>query len=100
MSTDYNVSERVAAGVAYLDEQAPGWRDRVNLDRLRMSHCEDCILGQIYGDYWDAPIFREEDGNGFAVTIGVDASMGLGMSEEFAALGAEWRRVLTEQVPA
>lgn len=45
-----NADERVAAGVALLDEKGPeGWRERINLDTLDINSLAGCILGQIYG---------------------------------------------------
>lgn len=51
------VAERVAAGIAWLDEQAAAgtgvpadWRRIVDRGRLRMQSGEDCVIGQI-GDH-------------------------------------------------
>jgi hypothetical protein len=57
------VEERVAAGVAWLDEKAPGWwgregrRYRISLSRLRIASTDHCICGQLriwpgVGDPW------------------------------------------------
>ena len=46
---DYDT--RVARGAALLDEKLPGWWQRVDLDRLDLSKCTDCVLGQLTGDY-------------------------------------------------
>ncbi len=45
------VEERVTAGAAFLDENYPGWLDRIDLDELRMDWCDACILGQVAGSY-------------------------------------------------
>lgn len=37
---------RVAAGAAWLDEVDPGWWELVELDRLDLASCDDCVLGQ------------------------------------------------------
>lgn len=42
---------RVAKGAEFLDRQRPGWASRVATDRLVMSSCRECILGQLYGEY-------------------------------------------------
>ncbi len=44
-------SERVGAGAALLDGRLPGWRDLVDVDRLDLAVCDECVLGQIFGDY-------------------------------------------------
>jgi len=43
--------EDVMRGVAWLDEQRPGWEDKIDLDRLRLGSCLDCVIGQLFGDY-------------------------------------------------
>jgi hypothetical protein len=45
------VAARVAAGASLLDQAAPGWEDRINLDRLNIASGTQCILGQLYGMY-------------------------------------------------
>jgi hypothetical protein len=42
---------RVREGVRLLDEQNPGWDSRIDLARLDMRQCGNCILGQLYGEY-------------------------------------------------
>lgn len=39
------------AGAALLEEKMPGWRTRINLETLDLSHPEQCVLGQLYGDF-------------------------------------------------
>lgn len=48
--TDYRAE--VARGIALLDEVAPGWRERVDVDRLRTESCTRCALGQVFGHYY------------------------------------------------
>ena len=43
--------ERVARGAKLLDESQPGWRERIRADELAMETCDQCVLGQLYGDY-------------------------------------------------
>lgn len=43
--------ERVANGVALLDEHRPGWDRDVDLDNFKLSSCDECVLGQLYGRY-------------------------------------------------
>lgn len=42
---------RVDLGAALLDEKVPGWRTKVDLDIFELRSTEDCILGQVFGDY-------------------------------------------------
>jgi len=47
------LAERVQAGADLLDGVTPGWRSRVNADTLDMDTSFDCVLGQLFGSYWD-----------------------------------------------
>jgi hypothetical protein len=44
--------DAVARGVELLDEKVPGWRQKITLDKLAMSSCSRCVIGQIFG-YFD-----------------------------------------------
>lgn len=50
------VEDRVASGAYLLDLHAPGWREKINVDRLNVLSCQDCILGQVYGKYAEGMI--------------------------------------------
>lgn len=41
----------VAAGVDLLDTYDPKWFEKINTETLDMSNEDDCILGQLFGDY-------------------------------------------------
>jgi hypothetical protein len=45
------VAERVADGVALLDEMNPGWWDGIDLETLRIEYADSCVLGQVYGSF-------------------------------------------------
>ena len=45
------LAKRVEAGCMLLDEHYPGWENLIDLKRLKMNTLEDCILGQLFGDY-------------------------------------------------
>ena len=44
------VKQRVNRGWRWLDENFPGWQERVNIETLSMVSGEDCICGQLFGD--------------------------------------------------
>lgn len=46
-----SIQDRVASGVALLDQRVPGWVDRINVDRLDMASNVSCVLGQLFSDY-------------------------------------------------
>lgn len=47
------VAERVANGASLLDAKVPGWFSRINLSTLDICDGENCVLGQLFGDYED-----------------------------------------------
>jgi hypothetical protein len=40
------ITERVAAGAAFLDEHNPGWEGAIDLEKLDLGSGDRCILGQ------------------------------------------------------
>jgi hypothetical protein len=86
------ISERVARGAAWLDEQRPGWVDEIDLHDLALASPCRCILGQIFGDFDDVKM-RGPMARGFnAYKSDYDGEM-----REFGELEREWRRVITER---
>ncbi|HYF29002.1 MAG TPA: hypothetical protein VEA36_01390 [Candidatus Paceibacterota bacterium] len=73
--------ERVAAGAALLDAQAPGWRDRIDVDRLSIQSCGRCMLAQLYGNYARGVKHLGLDANGTTVRNGFNAGPGVSFSE-------------------
>lgn len=47
--TAIDYAARVAKGVALLDEQMPGWEQRISLDVLDISSGQWCVAGQLSG---------------------------------------------------
>lgn len=94
-TVELDIEERVELGAAWLDENRPGWLDRIDLDTLSVEHCDLCILGQIYGDYCDAPDEAKYASIGDATPSrdrGFNAYSG--RDEEYEALTVEWRRLI------
>lgn len=54
IATINEARERVKLGAALLDAvRGDDWRSMINLDTLSIKSVKACILGQIYGDYFD-----------------------------------------------
>lgn len=99
------VAERVARGVALLDEHKPGWAKRIDLDALHMSGCLSCVLGQVFADE-AADVDQAagiEYGTGYDAGceyLGIEGTDDLygfdltGIGDTWAGLTAEWRRVI------
>jgi hypothetical protein len=95
------IAERVTKGAALLDEREPGWWQRINLDTLDLwSPCK-CVLGQLathLGDDWEWHTIVAQ----FGLRPWTDADHGFNADgvqtkEQYDALTAEWKRVITER---
>jgi hypothetical protein len=80
--------ERAKQGAALLDEVAdPDWREQLDLATLNMQNCEECVLGQLYGDY----------GEGLAVVELSEydaAEFGFTTNGSWTWLNKAWRKLL------
>jgi hypothetical protein len=101
--TDTTTPERVARGVALLDEKLPGWVDRIDLDRLDLGSPCRCILGQTWDGIPDpesTPFAAHaneldlygEDENDYGFNAGGEDWFA--DEPEYRALTAEWTRVI------
>ena len=57
--TEEQERERVKTGAAVLDRIVPGWHDRVDLGKLKMSNGQLCMLGQLFGHDAETAIAKE-----------------------------------------
>lgn len=57
----------VENGARFLDVVAPGWWKSIKLRKLDMAHDENCILGQLWGNYFNglAGLGLSDDGRRF-----------------------------------
>jgi hypothetical protein len=92
MKLGSTVDERVARGMALLDKRNPGWRTRINLRTLNVETCDNCVLGQVYGDYFLGIWKLRLPLLGFR--FGFQTFMG-GMTRGYPQLNAAWKQALT-----
>lgn len=106
------IADRVAAGVAWLDEHDPGWwrtdapadptltRDALPIDlrRLNLASSCDCVLGYRWGNYAVAVLDGRLAGLSPA-DLGFRARSFIpdDWRGEYADLTAEWRRVIRDR---
>lgn len=45
------IPPEIKAGMKLLDIEAPGWREKIDLEKLNLGNCESCILGQLFERY-------------------------------------------------
>ncbi len=91
------IAERVARGAAWLDENQPEWLGLIDLGQLRLSSPCRCMLGQLYEDYFFATFDLPGSAQEFGFNAHVDNAYSAKQEAEYAALEAEWRRVIAER---
>lgn len=108
-----DLDSRVSAGAKLLDRVEPGWHRRIALDRLAMESCDQCILGQLHGQFWSGflsvlrplPSTVLFSAAGFGFTLR-DSEQNLSacvwpverVRLRFAALGCLWRIAVLKRV--
>lgn len=45
--------DRIDNGAKLLDEVMPGWAGKINTLELNVDSFKNCVLGQLYGSFWD-----------------------------------------------
>ena len=97
-------AQAVAKGATLLDQQVPGWAERIDLPMLDIGSCYHCILGQLYGDGseldtsgyevgrdWFGLTLRDAEEHGFTTAAGLP---------EFRRLGEAWAAEVLRRVQA
>lgn len=91
------ISEEVRLSVKYganfMDENFPGWADKINLSKLDMGDCEVCIIGQAVGNYFEV-IDNHSDYSGWATEYGFDIVEIYNYKDQYSQLEEAW----TEEV--
>lgn len=81
--------DRVTAGAAWLDQHIDDWPALIDLTRFDIDDRYDCVLGQVIGDFWIAPLTWAQ-----AVAMGFQARNGDAFEDEVEALDRLWRDVI------
>jgi hypothetical protein len=86
-------SIRIERAADLLDQTAPGWDRRIDLDALDMSHSRYCIIGQIHGSYYSGLAKIDGEAQERPAAFGF---MTWGR-ETFGTLTDKWRDYLRER---
>lgn len=98
--------EAVKRGAKMLDEKRPGWEGEINIARLELSRCSQCILGQLYGHYWKGTEKLNIDSDSWGADernpawFGFDRLAGFGYNEgtaHYDAIRDEWAKLIMER---
>ena len=91
---------RALRGVDFLDIEMPGWINHIDVDSLDLFDCDNCVLGQLFGEYTKG-IKILEIGNDDAVHCGFESChviCGGGGFMDYAELTTAWKNIiLTER---
>lgn len=98
--TPEQARERVARGVALLDEKRPGWERLIQLGSLNLSTCHECVLGQLggtFGTFLGAmfPQTSHPERMDLAYRCGFYAH-----GEGYSTLQSEWVRAIEARISA
>ncbi len=51
---DQELYQRIDRGIAWMDEHAPAdWREKIDQKKLNMGDPCNCVVGQVFGDFWE-----------------------------------------------
>lgn len=98
-----SIEKRVDAGAVWLDKNFPDWLQKIDLKHLRLDSSCSCVLGQVFGDYSQAPLGKEIDYDVEASMFGFEVMMGDGYidhGDEYEALTSEWRKLISQRQEA
>lgn len=111
--TFLTIEERVAAGFALLTARAPGWWERIDVEQMNMQNGTPSPCGCVVAQSTDQPFWTaivrlgladedEIERHGFYIDPDYyDGESPDGarraLAARYAALTAEWRRVITER---
>lgn len=99
-SSGLSAHARAMAGIAFMDQTSPGWREKIDRGNLNIMYDCGCVIGQVHGSY------NENRGKGkllpsnkfaadrgfFAYCHGAD-----GEKAEYAALTNAWLSILAAE---
>lgn len=88
---------QVKAGMEFLDNHAPGWLEKININKLDQESTVNCVLGQLYGRY---PIGLFLLGLDMTKSIEYGFSVGLHVSDyekEYSKLTRAWLFYIMEK---
>jgi hypothetical protein len=105
MNEPTNAAECVALGASLLDERFPGWHKLINLEKLSIADCTDCICGQLgnnlagYADPYTQMLVRlgvPPDTHGFDsyALWDEEADESIEFISTYVQLDEEWRKAI------
>lgn len=97
-----NLSQKVSAGIEFLDKNIPGWRDEIVVDEIDVGSLCKCPLGQTFDSY-SVAIDTFDLTNVDVVNLGFESTKAADNNDyvsgiitaEYRKLSDEWKRQIT-----
>lgn len=85
-----DLTNRVDAGIAFLNVAKPGWEKKIDLDEFDLQNPWTCVLGEVYGNYFDGREKIGMDENDTAPTY-LGFCLGKGRKKQYSLLTKIWK---------
>ena len=94
------ITASVMRGAKLLDEKSPGWHRRINLHALDLNDCQECILGQVYGEYANGleTLFAGDQKYFSRYHFGFSSTYTGGKDRGMRRLTAAWMRLIVKRI--
>jgi hypothetical protein len=97
--------QQIAKGMALLAERKPDYRDKLDLIMLDMGRTSYCVLGQVYGNFFNAmeelfgvrgiKIWPHAREHGFVLSEEHEYESHIKFEDAWGQLTAEWKAALS-----
>jgi hypothetical protein len=90
---------RIAAGMALLDAEMPGWEDCIDLRTLDLGSCTRCVVGQLFDVKEDERLWEGYRALGVAAPrrYGFSLDWDLGYRATYGGLTRAWKRAIRQR---
>lgn len=96
----YDFTGQIAKGIDYLDSVNPNWRESVNPASLNMVNARSCVLGQVFGNYYEAVQGVRAAGK-YPAALGFTYDGQGSLSDApWSDLNQQWREAISATTPA
>ena len=88
--TKEDIVEFVEKGVELLDKAKPDWYKEIDMEAFYISSCQQCILGQLFGNYTDGTIMLGVSGHAYEHGFDIPSTLSIDDGVYFEYLQREW----------
>ena len=88
--TKEDIVEFVEKGVELLDKARPDWYKEIDMEAFYISSCQQCILGQLFGNYTDGTIVLDVSDHAYEHGFDIPSTLSTDDGVYFEYLQREW----------